>query len=115
VRSILTLLHRLNWRVGSRHPYPRLRVDDQVFGTGNAGDIFMQAQFPRHSGRILDLPRRILISLIGLVVVMLSVTGVVIRARKRRVQMGGQSNHPQQWHPAPHLRRKRSPQICDLK
>ncbi|WP_137920040.1 PepSY-associated TM helix domain-containing protein [Hydrogenophaga sp. 2FB] len=53
-------------------------------GEGTAGDIFMQAQFPLHSGRILGLPGRILISLMGLVVAMLSVTGVVIWARKRR-------------------------------
>ncbi len=37
-----------------------------------------------HSGRILGLPGRILISLMGLVVAILSVTGVVIWARKRR-------------------------------
>lgn len=54
-----------------------------VPGTGSAGDIFMQAQFPLHSGRILGLPGRILVSLMGLAVAMLSVTGVVIWARKR--------------------------------
>lgn len=37
-----------------------------------------------HSGRILGLPGRILISLMGLAVALLSVTGVVIWARKRR-------------------------------
>ncbi|WP_372874458.1 PepSY-associated TM helix domain-containing protein [Pseudomonas sp.] len=53
-------------------------------GSGSAGDIFMQAQFPLHSGRILGLPGRILVSLLGLAVAMLSVTGVVIWLRKRR-------------------------------
>ena len=53
-------------------------------GSGSAGDIFMQAQFPLHSGRILGLPGRILVSLLGLAVAMLSLTGVVIWARKRR-------------------------------
>lgn len=51
---------------------------------GTAADIFVQAQFPLHSGRILGLPGRILISLMGLVVAVLSVTGVVIWERKRR-------------------------------
>jgi uncharacterized iron-regulated membrane protein len=41
--------------------------------TGSADDIFLQAQFP-HSGRILGLPGRILISAMGLVVAMLSAT-----------------------------------------
>jgi uncharacterized iron-regulated membrane protein len=50
---------------------------------GTAADIFVQAQFPLHSGRILGLPGRILISCMGLVVAMLSVTGVIIWWRKR--------------------------------
>ncbi len=50
---------------------------------GTAADIFVQAQFPLHSGRILGLPGRILISLMGIVVAMLSVTGVIIWWRKR--------------------------------
>ncbi|MEZ0247504.1 MAG: PepSY-associated TM helix domain-containing protein [Methylophilaceae bacterium] len=54
-----------------------------VPGTGGAGDIFMQAQFPLHSGRILGLPGRILVSFMGLAVAVLSVTGIVIWARKR--------------------------------
>lgn len=50
---------------------------------GTAADLFVQAQFPLHSGRILGLPGRIAISLTGLLVAMLSVTGVVIWLRKR--------------------------------
>ncbi|MCW5599949.1 MAG: PepSY domain-containing protein, partial [Nitrosomonas sp.] len=50
---------------------------------GTAADIFIQAQFPLHSGRILGLPGRILISVMGLVVAMLSVTGVYIWWKKR--------------------------------
>lgn len=50
---------------------------------GTAADIFIQAQFPLHSGRILGLPGRILISVTGLIVAMLSVTGVVIWWKKR--------------------------------
>lgn len=54
---------------------------------GSAADLFVQAQFPLHSGRILGLPGRILISLMGVVVAVLSVTGVVIWARKRRARL----------------------------
>jgi len=50
---------------------------------GTAADVFVQAQFPLHSGRILGLPGRILISVTGLAVAALSVTGVVIWRRKR--------------------------------
>ena len=56
-------------------------------GRGSLGDIFMQAQFPLHSGRIIGLPGRILVSLLGAVVAMLSVTGIVIWARKRRARV----------------------------
>ncbi|MDZ7922687.1 MAG: PepSY-associated TM helix domain-containing protein [Marinagarivorans sp.] len=58
---------------------------------GTAADLFVQAQFPVHSGRILGLPGRILISIMGLVIAMLSITGVVIwykryKARVRSAQ-----------------------------
>jgi uncharacterized iron-regulated membrane protein len=53
-------------------------------GTGSAGDLFLQAQFPLHSGRILGVYGRALVSFLGLVVAMLSVTGVIIWAQKRR-------------------------------
>jgi uncharacterized iron-regulated membrane protein len=59
---------------------------------GTAADIFAQAQFPAHSGRILGLPGRILISLMGLVVAALSVTGVVIWYRKRRARLHARSS-----------------------
>ncbi len=50
---------------------------------GSGADIFIQAQFPVHSGRILGLPGRIMISAMGIVVAILSVTGVVVWWRKR--------------------------------
>lgn len=55
-------------------------------GNGTAGDIFLQAMFPLHSGRIAGLPGRILISLCGLAIALLSVTGVLIWARKHRAR-----------------------------
>lgn len=51
---------------------------------GTVADIFVQAQFPLHSGRILGVPGRIIMSLVGLVVAALSVTGVIIWLKKRR-------------------------------
>lgn len=72
--------------------HPQLYLDalsGQVLGDhqpwkGTFADIFVQAQFPLHSGRILGIPGRILISLMGLVVAGLSVTGVYIWWRKRQ-------------------------------
>jgi uncharacterized iron-regulated membrane protein len=61
-------------------------VGAEIPGKGSAGDILLQAQFPLHSGRILGLTGRILVSLLGLVVAMLSVTGIVIWAQKRRAR-----------------------------
>lgn len=56
-------------------------------GHGSAADIFMQLQFPLHSGRIIGLPGRILVSLLGICVAVVSVTGVLIWARKRRARL----------------------------
>lgn len=64
----------------------------KIPGQGSAGDIFIQAQFPLHSGRILGLPGRIMISVMGLMVAMLSVTGIVIWARKRRARLVTDNN-----------------------
>jgi uncharacterized iron-regulated membrane protein len=66
---------------------------------GTAADVFVQAQFPVHSGRILGLPGRILISLMGLAVAGLSVTGVVIWWRKRRAALEVRSSTTTQSQP----------------
>ena len=75
-------------------------IDGRLLGDrepwkGTAADIFVQAQFPLHSGRILGLPGRMLISLMGLVVAGLSVTGVVVWWRKRRARLEQQRRAPQ--------------------
>ncbi|MFT7773028.1 PepSY-associated TM helix domain-containing protein [Roseateles sp.] len=57
-----------------------------VPGKGTAGDVFTQAQFQLHSGQMAGLPGRILVCLSGLVVTVLSVTGVVIWLKKRRAR-----------------------------
>lgn len=51
---------------------------------GSVGDRFLALQYPLHSGRILGLSGRILVAIAGLMVAMLSVTGVAIWWRKRR-------------------------------
>jgi uncharacterized iron-regulated membrane protein len=61
-------------------------------GKGSAGDIFMQAQFPLHSGRIAGLAGRIAVSALGVAVAILSVTGLMIWLKKleaRRRQTRG--------------------------
>jgi uncharacterized iron-regulated membrane protein len=66
-------------------------LGEQIPGKGTAGDIFMQVQFPLHSGRILGLGGRILISAVGIAVAVLSATGLLIwlkklNARRRSAQ-----------------------------
>ena len=56
-------------------------------GEGSAGDIFMQAMFPLHSGRILGVGGRVLMSLMGLAVATFSITGVLLWARKRKARL----------------------------
>lgn len=53
-------------------------------GVGTAGDVFLQLQFPIHSGRILGLAGRIIIAVMGVVIAMLSVTGVAVWWMKRK-------------------------------
>lgn len=57
-----------------------------VPGTGSAGDIFMQSMFPLHSGRIIGVTGRVLMTVTGLAIAVLSVTGVLVWARKRRAR-----------------------------
>lgn len=64
-------------------------LDGQYLGNrqpwqGTAADIFVQMQFPLHSGRILGITGRILISIMGLITAALSMTGIIIWWRKRK-------------------------------
>ena len=61
-------------------------LGESVPGAGTAGDVFMQWMLPLHTGQIIGLPGRIIICITGLAVAVLSITGVVIWARKRRSQ-----------------------------
>lgn len=61
-------------------------VGGTVPGQGTAGDIFLQAQFPLHSGRLFGLPGRILVSFMGVMVALLSATGLVIWFKKLKAR-----------------------------
>lgn len=61
-------------------------VGAQVPGEGSAGDVFLQAMFPLHSGRIIGTPGRVLMSVLGVAIAGLSLTGVLLWARKRRAR-----------------------------
>ena len=75
--------------------FPRLYYDGQdgrllwerIFSKGTTGDRLIDIQFPIHTGQIAGLPGRILISVIGIIVAMLSFTGVVIWWKKRTPQI----------------------------
>ncbi len=54
----------------------------EIPGGGTLGDLFLQAQFPLHSGRVAGTPGRVVVSLLGAVIATLSVTGVWLWARK---------------------------------
>ena len=61
-----------------------LGVRDPTHGT--AGDVFMQWQWPLHSGRALGWTGRILVFVTGLVCPLLFVTGVIRWLQKRRAK-----------------------------
>lgn len=74
--------HKALWFDGRSGEY----LGDFIPWEGTAADLFVQAQFPLHSGRILGLPGRILMSIMGVVVAILSITGVIIWWRKARTR-----------------------------
>ncbi|MDR9259202.1 PepSY-associated TM helix domain-containing protein, partial [Burkholderia multivorans] len=47
----------------------------------------MQAQFPLHSGRIAGVAGRVAVSVLGIVIAMLSVTGICIWVKKRTARV----------------------------
>lgn len=61
------------------------RILDVIPATGGtAGDVFTRMQLPLHTGNIGGIATRILMCAAGLTVALLSITGVLIWARKRR-------------------------------
>lgn len=88
-------------------------VGARVPGEGSAGDVYLQAQFPLHSGRIAGLVGRIFVSALGLIVASLSLTGVLIWMRKRwRARAGGGSGAVIGAGGAPTERATRATSIC---
>jgi uncharacterized iron-regulated membrane protein len=75
-------------------------VSAHLPGRGSAGDVFLQLQFPLHSGRIAGVLGRVLVTLLGLALCMLSVTGIVIWARKRRGRYSTASKRVRQSEPS---------------
>lgn len=75
------------------------RVD--MPGQDTLGDAVMSFQFPFHSGQILGLPGRIAISVFGIAVVGLSVTGVLFWLRKRRTRHFGGQRSARRTNPTP--------------
>jgi len=61
-------------------------IGREIPGVGSLGERFWQLQLPIHGGRILGLPGRIAIAVLGVAIAVLSVTGVVIWWRKRRAR-----------------------------
>lgn len=62
-------------------------------GAGKAGDVIAGLMLPVHSGQVAGLPGRIFICVTGLVVAMLSITGVYIWWRKRAPRTSRQRGH----------------------
>ncbi|AVR23527.1 MULTISPECIES: PepSY-associated TM helix domain-containing protein [Burkholderia] len=62
-------------------------VAAQLPGRGSLGDLFMQVQFPLHSGRIAGVAGRVAVSVLGIVIAMLSVTGICIWVKKRSARV----------------------------
>lgn len=56
---------------------------------GTAGDKFILWQYPLHSGQVFGFWGRVFIGLTGIFVVMLSITGIVIWLKKRRLPHRG--------------------------
>ena len=61
-----------------------LKVYDR--GTGSGGDVFLDWQWPLHSGHAFGWTGRILVFLSGLACPILYVTGVIRWLQKRRVK-----------------------------
>ena len=70
-------------------------IGDEVPWEGTAADVFNQLQFPLHSGRIAGLPGRIIVSIMGIAVAMLSITGVVIWWKKRKARVASRKRKKQ--------------------
>jgi uncharacterized iron-regulated membrane protein len=78
-------------RTGRGLKYEQIAIDAESgqiltahgYASGTAADAFLAWQYPLHSGQVAGLPGRILVCVLGIVVTMLSVTGIYLWWRKR--------------------------------
>jgi len=69
-------------------------LGQEISGQGTLGQQFHLLQPAIHGGRILGLPGRILIAVLGVAIAVLSATGVVIWWRKRRARISAVLREP---------------------
>jgi uncharacterized iron-regulated membrane protein len=69
------------------------------YASGTAADKFVMWQYPLHSGQVLGFWGRAFIGLIGIIVAMLSLTGLLIWLRKRRSRILVASSRRSQTRP----------------
>jgi uncharacterized iron-regulated membrane protein len=67
---------------------------------GTAADVFAQLQLPLHSGRIFGTVGRVVMSVVGLLVAGLSVTGLLIWWRKRGARRAAVRHRTSPWRAA---------------
>ena len=68
-------------------------MSTQIPGKGTTGDVFLQLQYPLHTGQVAGMPGRIIVCVGGIVVAVISMTGVLIwfknwQKRNHRPQRG---------------------------
>lgn len=61
-------------------------LGQEIAGQGTLGDRFYRLQLPIHGGRIIGMTGQVLIALLGIVITMLSATGIYIWWRKLRAR-----------------------------
>jgi uncharacterized iron-regulated membrane protein len=81
---------QLSWFIGTRcvvvDQYSGTVLGTQDPATGTAGDVFMQWQWPLHSGEAFGMIGRILVFVTGLACPVLYVTGIIRWLQKRRAR-----------------------------
>ena len=84
-----------NWRFRYEMLYIDGTTGDLAFSRGHhlgsAGDKFLLWQYPMHSGQLFGFWGRVFIGIVGLIVTMLSITGVLIWLKKRRAALASET------------------------
>jgi len=66
-------------------------LGQELAGQGTLGERFYRLQLPIHGGRIIGLTGQVLIALLGVVIAMLSATGIYIWWRKLLARRSGKT------------------------